>query len=121
MSKELDNFYLQKDEPLRGCLLALRDLILKQNESISPEWKYGMPFFYYKKKMFCYLWVNKKTGQPYIGLVDGKKLDHPELILEKRARMKIMPFNAAEDLPVVRIREILNEAIKIAELKLHKP
>jgi hypothetical protein len=51
----LDNFYLQQNDPYRGCMLALRDIVLKQDTAITHEWKYGMPFFCYKGKMFCFL------------------------------------------------------------------
>jgi hypothetical protein len=110
---ELDNFYLQKDEPVRGCLLAIRDIILKQDENISAEWKYGMPFFCYKGKMFCYLWVHKKYHQPYIGIVEGQRFDHPTLIIEKRSRMKIMLLEANKDLPVETIKNILKQALDL--------
>ena len=110
---QLDNFYLQKDEPIRGCLLALKDIILKQDENISAEWKYGMPFFCYKGKMFCYLWVHKKYHQPYIGIVEGQRFDHPSLIIEKRSRMKIMLFEADQDLPVETIDDILRQALDL--------
>lgn len=110
---QLDNFYLQKDEPIRGCLLALKDIILKQDENISAEWKYGMPFFCYKGKMFCYLWVHKKYHQPYIGIVEGQRFDHPKLIIEKRSRMKIMLFEADQDLPVETINNILRQALDL--------
>jgi len=110
---QLDNFYLQKDEPIRGCLLALKDIILKQDENISAEWKYGMPFFCYKGKMFCYLWVHKKYHQPYIGIVEGQRFDHPSLIIEKRSRMKIMLFEADQDLPVETIEDILKQALDL--------
>jgi hypothetical protein len=110
---QLDNFYLQKDEPIRGCLLALKDIILKQDQNISAEWKYGMPFFCYKGKMFCYLWVHKKHHQPYIGIVEGQRFDHPNLIIEKRSRMKIMLFEADKDLPVKTITDILKQALDL--------
>jgi len=110
---QLDNFYLQKDEPIRGCLLALKDIILKQDENISAEWKYGMPFFCYKGKMFCYLWVHKRYHQPYIGIVEGHRFDHPSLIIEKRSRMKIMLFEADQDLPVETINNILRQALDL--------
>ena len=110
---QLDNFYLQKDEPIRGCLLALKDIILKQDENISAEWKYGMPFFCYKGKMFCYLWVHKKYHQPYIGIVEGQRFNHPSLIIEKRSRMKIMLFEADQDLPVETIDDILRQALDL--------
>ncbi len=110
---QLDNFYLQKDEPIRGCLLALKDIILKQDENISAEWKYGMPFFCYNGKMFCYLWVHKKHHQPYIGIVEGQRFDHPGLIIEKRSRMKIMLFEADKDLPIETISNILKQALDL--------
>jgi len=118
MSAEIDNFYLQKEEPVRSCLLALREIILQQDPHISAAWKYGMPFFCYKGKMFCYLWVHKKLHHPYIGMVEGKRLDHPDLIIEKRARMKIMLFNAAEDLPLETINTILSQAIALYKEKI---
>jgi hypothetical protein len=83
---DLDNFYLQHTEAVNEFLLALRNIILKQDENITAAWKYRMPFFCYKGKMFCYLWVHKVTHKPYIGFVEGKHLDHPDLIIEKRAR-----------------------------------
>lgn len=111
--KEIDNFYLQKEEPIKGCLLALREIILSQDKDVTAAWKYGMPFFCYKGKMFCYLWVHKKHRQPYIGIVEGKRFDHPDLIIEKRSRMKIMLFNPNKDLPLKTIEMILQAAINL--------
>lgn len=108
-----NNFYLQQPEPNRSCLLALRNIIVKQHPGITPVWKYAMPFFYYNDKMFCYLWVHKKYKQPYIGIVEGNKLNHPELIMEKRARMKIMLVNPDADLPVDTITHILQQALAL--------
>ena len=113
MLTPLDEFYLHKEEPIRGCLLALRDLILAEHKQISPEWKYKLPFFYYKKKMLCYLWIHKKHRQPYIGFADGSKLDHPDLLVEKRARMKILLVDPEMDLPVETIRYLLRAAMAL--------
>ncbi|TWI97545.1 uncharacterized protein DUF1801 [Mucilaginibacter frigoritolerans] len=107
----LDDFYLQQDEPVKGTLLALKQIILKQDEDITNAWKYGMPFFCYKGKMFCYLWVHKKYQQPYIGMVEGKRFDESFLIQEDRSRMKIMLFNPNEDLPLQTIESIIQKAI----------
>jgi len=109
----IDNFYLTKTEPLRSCLLALKDIILAQNKAITAEWKYGMPFFCYHGKMFCYLWVHKKTNQPYLGIVEGKRIEHPDLLQEKRSRMKILLLDAEKDLPVKKIKKILKEALAL--------
>ncbi len=61
--------------------------------------------------MFCYLWTHKKNGLPYIGIVEGKKIDHPALIIEDRARMKIMLLDPTADLPIETINSILKIVI----------
>lgn len=110
---ELDDFYLRQGEPVKGALLALRKIILQQDEHITSTWKYNMPFFCYKEKMFCYLWYHKKYQQPYIGFVEGKRLGEPFLIQEKRSRMKIMLLNPNQDLPIHTIQSILQKALNL--------
>lgn len=79
MQNALDNFYVSQEEPNRTCFLALRDIILGYNEEITPDFKYGLPFFMLRGKMFCYLWQDKKTKQPYISIAAGSKIEHPAL------------------------------------------
>ena len=74
----MDEFFERQDEQVKACLLALKAIILKEDKEIIFAWKYGMPFFCYKGRMFCYLWVHKKNGQPYLGIVEGKHIQHPE-------------------------------------------
>jgi len=111
MLKDLDNYYATKDEPSKSCLLAMRSLILKHDKDITEAWKYKMPFFCYKGKMFCYLWIQKNTNIPYIGIVEGKRIDHPCLIIEGRSRMKIMLIDPDKDIPLKEINKILKQAI----------
>lgn len=113
MLRDIDNFYLQKEEPVKSCLLALRDIILQQDPHVAAAWKYGMPMFCYKGKMFCYLWVHKKHLQPYIGFVEGKHLDYPALLAEKRSRMKILLVDPEKDLPVKIIKSLLKQALDL--------
>ncbi|WP_259068061.1 DUF1801 domain-containing protein [Mucilaginibacter sp. X4EP1] len=116
----LDDFYLQHDEPVKGALLALRKIILQQDSDVTNAWKYGMPFFCYKGKMFCYLWFHKKYKQPYIGIVEGQRFDEPFLIQEERSRMKIMLFDPNEDLPLQTIEEVLQKALNFYKTGLLK-
>jgi Domain of unknown function (DU1801) len=113
MVNELHNFYLNKEEPNKGCLLALRSIILGQDTNVTETQKWGMPCFCYKKKMFCYLWTDKKTDEPYILMVEGKYLDHPKLEEGNRSRMKIFRVNPNKDLPIKTIEHILKIALDL--------
>lgn len=113
MVDELHNYYLNKEEPNKSCLLALRSIILNQDTNISETQKWGMPCFCYKKKMFCYLWTDKKTDEPYILMVEGKYLDHLKLEVGERSRMKIFRVNPNKDLPIKTIQTILQRALDI--------
>lgn len=113
--RPIDLYFLEKEEPVRGCLLYLRKHIAGFDAGITEEWKYRMPMYYYKGKMLCYLWTNKKTGNPYIGIVDGNKMDRPELLMEKRNRMKILPVNPDNEIPILLIDSILSEAIELRQ------
>jgi hypothetical protein len=110
---ELDNFYLKKEEPTKSCLLAMREIIIAFDSEITTTMKYGMPFFCFRGKMFCYLWVHKKLGQPYLGVVEGRRINHPDLIVEGRSRMKIMMLDSGKDIPVRKIKAILKQAIDL--------
>ncbi|MCB0696898.1 MAG: DUF1801 domain-containing protein, partial [Chitinophagaceae bacterium] len=70
-----------------------------------------MPVYYYKGKMFCYIRVHKKYKEPYIGVVEGGKIEHPNLLKEDRARMKIFLIDPSEDIPVDTIKEVLEIAM----------
>lgn len=106
-----DNFYLQQAEPVKSCLFALRDLILAADQEVSETTKYGMPCFVVQKKAFCYLWTDKKSGEPYILFVEGKHLMHRSLEQGDRSRMKILRIDPVQDLPLKLISSIIEEAI----------
>ena len=113
MNQELQNFYLKKEEPNKSCLLALRDIILEQDSKITETKKYGMPCFCYQKKMFCYLWTDKKTDEPYFLMVEGKHLNHHLLEKGNRSKMKILRIDPNQDLPIESIHEILQAALDL--------
>lgn len=110
---DIENYYLKKEEPNKSCLLALRSLILRQDNEITETQKWGMPCFCFKKKMFSYLWTDKKTNEPYILFVEGKYLNHPELEEGNRSRMKIYRVNASQDLTITTIELLINSALNL--------
>ena len=113
MIKETDKYFANKQEPTKSCLLALRDMVLNQDIDIAETMKYGMPCYCYKKKMFCFLWTNKKNNEPYILFVEGKHLNHPKLEVGNRSRMKVFRVDPNQDLPKATIELLLQKALQL--------
>lgn len=111
--QEIQHFYLNQKEPNKSCLLALRHIILQQDADVSETIKYGMPCFCYRKKAFCYLWTDKRTTFPYLLMVEGNHLDHVQLEAGQRLRMKTLPIDPQEDLPIDTIESILTAALNL--------
>ena len=63
--------------------------------------------------MFCYIWIDKHTDEPYFLMVEGRHLNHSKLETGKRSRMKILRVNPKTNLPVSLINTILNQAIDL--------
>ncbi len=107
MLEDLNNFYLNKTEPQKSVFMALREIIINFDPEITEAWKYRMPCFCYKGKPFCYLWKDKVSGAPYLLVVKGGQIDHPLLVQGNRAKMKILPIDVDQDLPINEITEVL--------------
>lgn len=112
-----ENYFLQQPEPNRSCLIALKAIILDFEDQLKPAWKYKMPFFCYRNKMFCYLWIEKSSGWPYLGVVEGKRVHHPALSMGNRSRMKSLLVDPNIDLPIETIKEILEASVLVYQEK----
>ena len=113
MLNDLNAYYISKEEPTKGTLLALRKFILDFDPNITETWTHRMPMFRYNGKLLCYLWIDKATYTPYIGMYRGLELDHPKLILGTRNKMKIMHIDPEKDLPLRTLKKIMRMAVKL--------
>lgn len=111
--KKTDEFYLKQEEPVKSCLLVLKDIILEFNTNIVENWKYNMPCFVYNDKALCYLWIDKDQNLPYILMVDGNKIDSPFLKQGSRKRMKVFYVFPDEDIPIAEIKKVLIQGVEI--------
>ncbi len=113
MLRPIDQYFDHLEEPARSCMHALRQYLQHFKPAIEEAWKYRMPVYMYKGKMFCYLWTRKNGGQPYLGIVKGNELPHPELIQEERKKMKIFLVDPQADLPAQKIKALLEAAMAL--------
>ena len=111
MNKELENYYLKQPEPIQGCLLALKSIILSVNKDISHRRAYQIPFFYYKEKKLAFLWVNRK--RLLFGIVTDKSmLVFPEGVRRKDNYETII-IDPNEDIPLEEIVSLIQRQIKL--------
>ena len=113
MKEKIENYYLKQTEPNRSVLFALREIIRNYDDRISEEWKYGLPSYYFKNKPFCYLWRDKKTNEPYIGIARGFLIEHPILIKGDRTRIKILLIPIDKDIQIKTIYAVFDMASKL--------
>ncbi len=113
MDDRSEEFFLEQEEPQRSCLLALREIILAHDRQISASIKYGMPCFLFQNRALVYLWLDKKSKEPYILFVDGALMDDKCLEDGNRSRMKILRVDPGGDIDIDMINSLLSKAITL--------
>ena len=111
MQEKIEQYYFDKPEPLKSTLLYIRGHLLRDPD-ITESWKYGLPFFDYKKKYFCYFHL-KKTELPYLAFTQGKRIDHPALHMGDRKQIAVLHFDPQSDFPIETLDEILEIAKEV--------
>ena len=66
MLRDIDHFYLQKEEPVKSCLIALREIVLRQDPEITVAWKYSMPFSVIREKCFVISGYTRLINNPIL-------------------------------------------------------
>lgn len=86
---------------------------MDHSSQIEEHWKYATAFFTYKKKLFCYFSVSKKTNKLYIGFVDGNKIEHEKLVGEGRKQIRVFYIDPNKDVDIKNLKAILKIAVKL--------
>jgi hypothetical protein len=108
----IDQLYENQKEPYYSTFHFLRNFILKNNIEITEAFKYGTPFFIYKKKNLAYLWIDKKTKLVYIGFPNGKLVEHNALYAGDKKYVKKYFVNQDADIDIQEINSIITAFIK---------
>jgi hypothetical protein len=113
MITALENYYLKQPEPIQGCLLALKNIIMGIDSQITHQRKFQIPFFYYKDKKLCFLWVKgKKT---LLGFVEDKSIYPAVAGVKRKNGIEMIQINPDEDLPLEFILQTIQERIRLYE------
>ena len=109
MNAELENYYLKHPEPIRECLLALKQIIMGVSDQIKHERKFQIPFFSYKGKKLGFLWMNRK--KLILGFITDKSILSPEAGIKLKDQLETIQIDPNKDLPKGLIEAKLQEII----------
>lgn len=105
--------YILKQSPhFQEILFYIIDVVEKELLDTELLFKWGVPYFYYKKKPFCYLAPNKKKGFVDIGFAKGFQLTiHQDVLVgENRNTVKSLRYYSLNSVKDKVLREVINEA-----------
>jgi len=111
MNRELENYYLKQPEPIQGCLLALKSIILSVDKEISHRRAYQIPVFFYKEKKLAFLWVHRK--RLLFGIITDKSLMAPPEGARRKNTYETMEIDPNQDIPAEDIVEMLLRQMKL--------
>jgi hypothetical protein len=113
--KPTQEYILRQPEKYQVIVLHIIDVVGR----IIPEavllFKYGIPYFYYKKKPFCYLAPNHKKEFVDVGFARGFQLKQNQefLISEKRNTVKSLRYFSLSEIDNAILIAVIEEAVSL--------
>ena len=109
--KPAEEYILRQSEPFQEILYYVISVIEQELPDAVLLFKWGIPYFYYKKKPFCYLAPNKKKGFVDIGFARGfqLKLHQDVLVGEKRNTVKSLRYFKVNTIKDSILRNVIKE------------
>jgi len=118
-----ENYILKQKEPFQAIFLFVREIILKTLPEMEEKFKYGLPFYYYKNKPFCFFNVSKsntelKRKESFADIVfvkgfELKGFDKQLIAGNKRTLMKSIPYFSLEEVDPIQLKKILLQASQL--------
>jgi Domain of unknown function (DU1801) len=108
-----DEYIFRQPEKYQSILLHLISVFEREIPELELLCKWGIPFFYYRKKPFCYLASNHKKGFVDVGFARGFQLKRNQeaLIGEKRNTVKSLRYSTLESIDNLILADVMQEAL----------
>lgn len=105
-----ENYILKQPEPYRSMLMHLQVVVENTTPEVVLLYKYRIPFYYYKKRPFCFLNASHKNQFVDICFARGNQITthQDQLVTEKRKKMASLRYKSLEEIN----DEVLIEIIK---------
>ena len=113
--KLTDEYIYLQPEKYQAILLHLISIFKREIPDLEMHFKWGMPYLYYKKRMFCYLISNSKKGFVDAGFARGFQLKGNQefLVDEKRNTVKSLRYYNLEEIDNTILIDVIREAVTL--------
>lgn len=110
--KPTEEYILRQSDEFQQILFYVITVVEQELPEAELLLKWGVPYFYYKKKPFCYLAPNKKRGFVDVGFAKGfqLKLHQDILVDENRNTVKSLRYFKIDTVEDEVLREVIKEA-----------
>lgn len=111
--KLTDEYIYRQPEKYQAILLHLISVFNREIPDLEMHFKWGMPYLYYKKRMFCYFIANSRKGFVDAGFARGFELKRNQEILigEKRNTVKSLRYYDLEEIDNAVLIDVIKEAL----------
>jgi hypothetical protein len=114
--KPAELYILNQPEKYRDMLLHIIAVIEHTTPEVTLEYKWGIPYFYYQKKPFCYLNASHKNQFVDVGFAKGFQLkDNQEFLIADNGRntIKSLRYYSLEKIDNTILVAVVEEAKKL--------
>ena len=112
-----DEYIFRQPEKQQSILLHLISVFEREIPELELLFKWGIPCFYYKKKVFCYFNSSPKKGFVDAGFFKGFQLQRNQefLVSDKRNTIKSLTYYSLESIDNTIIEDVIREARSLYE------
>lgn len=113
--KLIDEYIYRQPEMFRSIVSHLISVFEREIPELKLFLKWGVPYFYYKDKPFCYLASNHKKGFVDAGFARGFQLKRNQdcLVGEKRNTVKSLRYYNLEEIDNAVLVDVIKEAVTL--------
>ena len=110
--KPSEEYILRQSTEFQEIIFYVCDVIEQEFPGVELLFKWGIPYFYYKKKPFIYIATNKSKGFVDIGFAKGYELKvHQDILIgENRNTIKSLRYFKIDSVKDAVLREVIQEA-----------
>ena len=116
--KPAEQYIFNQKEPFQSIMLYVRSVILRTLPNVEEKYNYGIPFYHYNKKPFCYFNILRGTNFVDIAFIKGALLKEQFPLLKdynNRKYVRSLQYENLESIDEGQLIAILREAALLSD------